>query len=148
MAFIQPDASQPGQHIFFARCELLNRIKSDLPDGLFCKSAVQPLWQKYFAWSFGRNRNRANHLVPHRGAYRDRHGRGAGCGGRGRRQRRGRAPRTEKSCGPDAPALASSWRRQLRRRRCQQADHRGEHEGNRKTIARGMPGDFRCDRGD
>jgi len=25
---------------------------------------------------------------------------------------------------------------------------RGEHEGNRKTIARGMPGDFRCDRGD
>jgi hypothetical protein len=27
-------------------------------------------------------------------------------------------------------------------------DRRGEHEGNRKTIARGMPGDFRCDRGD
>ena len=26
--------------------------------------------------------------------------------------------------------------------------HREEHEGNRKTIARGMPGDFRCDRGD
>ena len=26
--------------------------------------------------------------------------------------------------------------------------HRGEHEGNRKTIVRGMPGDFRCDRGD
>jgi hypothetical protein len=25
---------------------------------------------------------------------------------------------------------------------------RGEHEGSRKTIARGMPGDFRCDRGD
>jgi hypothetical protein len=25
---------------------------------------------------------------------------------------------------------------------------RGEHEGNRKTIARGMPGDFGCDRGD
>jgi hypothetical protein len=24
-------------------------------------------------------------------------------------------------------------------------DHRGEHEGNRKTIARGMPGVFRCD---
>src|SRR5580765_1111562 len=26
--------------------------------------------------------------------------------------------------------------------------HRGEHEVSRKTIARGMPGDFRCDRGD
>ena len=25
---------------------------------------------------------------------------------------------------------------------------RGEHEGSRNTIARGMPGDFRCDRGD
>ena len=25
---------------------------------------------------------------------------------------------------------------------------RGEHEVRRKTIARGMPGDFRCDRGD
>jgi hypothetical protein len=25
---------------------------------------------------------------------------------------------------------------------------RGEHEISRKTIARGMPGDFRCDRGD
>jgi hypothetical protein len=27
-------------------------------------------------------------------------------------------------------------------------DHRGEREVSRKTIARGMPGDFRCDRGD
>jgi hypothetical protein len=27
-------------------------------------------------------------------------------------------------------------------------DRRGEHEVSRKTIARGMPGDFRCDRGD
>jgi len=26
--------------------------------------------------------------------------------------------------------------------------HRGEREVSRKTIARGVPGDFRCDRGD
>jgi hypothetical protein len=26
--------------------------------------------------------------------------------------------------------------------------HRGDHEGSRKTIARGMPDVFRCDRGD
>ena len=26
--------------------------------------------------------------------------------------------------------------------------HREEHEVSRKTIARAMPGDFRCDRGD
>jgi hypothetical protein len=32
-----------------------------------------------------------------------------GCDGRGRRQRRGRYLRTAKSCGPDAPTLASSW---------------------------------------
>jgi hypothetical protein len=33
---------------------------------------------------------------------------GLGCDGRGRRQRRGRYLRTAKSCGPDAPTLASS----------------------------------------
>src|SRR6266849_5970173 len=65
---------------------------------------------------------------PTRGAYRDRHGRGAGCGGRGsvlratgsqggflgtceRSTARGREMllRTAKSCGPDAPTLASSF---------------------------------------
>src|SRR5713226_9004678 len=65
---------------------------------------------------------------PTRGAYRDRHGRGAGCGGRGsvlratgsqggflgtceRSTARGREMllRTAKSYGPDAPTLASSF---------------------------------------
>jgi hypothetical protein len=83
---------------------------------------------------------RANHLyksarlVP-RGAARDRHGRGARRGGRGSikraivvagrsfrarerftARRRKALLRTAKSCGPDAPALASSWRRFLRAR--------------------------------
>ena len=78
---------------------------------------------------------RANHLYkfapshPTRGAYHDRHGRGAGCGGRGSVLRatglQGRSKRlvsdhqasgretlqrTAKSCGPDAPTLASSSR--------------------------------------
>src|SRR6266481_1146493 len=67
---------------------------------------------------------------PTRGAYHDRHGRGVGCGGRGsvlramgsqggfsgireRSTARGREmlQRTAKSCGPDAPTLASSSRR-------------------------------------
>src|SRR5450755_1142299 len=76
---------------------------------------------------------RANHLYkfapshPTRGAYHDRHERGVGCGGRGsvlratglqggflgtceRSPARGREmlQRTAKSCGPDAPMLASS----------------------------------------
>ena len=47
---------------------------------------------------------------PTRGAYRDRHGRGTGCGGRGWRFGRERVKRTAKSCGPDASTLASSSR--------------------------------------
>src|SRR3984957_8531880 len=50
--------------------------------------------------------------------------------------------RTAKSCGPDVSTLTSSWRQ------CwcialttvtKRPDHRGEREGNRKTIAQGMP---------
>src|SRR5674476_1195511 len=46
-------------------------------------------------------------LLRQRGA-RDRHGRGAGCGGRGGADNERRVMRTAKSCGPDAPTLASS----------------------------------------
>ena len=61
-----------------------------------------------------------------------------------------RVRRTAKSCGPDAPTLASSSQeaRFLRATVANKPGHRGEHEVNRKTIARGMPGVFRCDRGD
>src|SRR2546423_11986458 len=44
--------------------------------------------------------------------------------------------------------LASSLREEAQATVSNKSGHRGEHEGNRKTIARGMPGDFRCDRGD
>src|SRR5258708_39329568 len=56
--------------------------------------------------------------------------------------------RMAKSCGSDAPGLASSLREEAQATVATKPGHRGEHEGNRKTIARGMPGDFRCDRGD
>jgi hypothetical protein len=60
--------------------------------------------------------------------------------------RRTKTPqRTAKSCGPGAATLASI------RPACAgaatvtiKAAHRGEHEGNRKTIARGKPGCFGC----
>jgi hypothetical protein len=50
-----------------------------------------------------------NYPVPPRGAIRDRHVRGAGCGGRGGCYRRERPKRTAKSCGPDTPTLVSSF---------------------------------------
>jgi hypothetical protein len=50
--------------------------------------------------------------------------------------------RTAKPCGPDAPTLASSWRKRFRRRRWQTSPVTGEStEETVKTIARGMPGD-------
>jgi hypothetical protein len=49
--------------------------------------------------------------------------------------------RTAKSCGPDAPTLASSLREEAQMTVTRKPDHRGEHEVSRKTIAQGMPGD-------
>src|SRR5438045_5233266 len=49
--------------------------------------------------------------------------------------------RTAKSCGPDAPTLASSWRKYFRWRQWQQSPVTGESAKETvKTIARGMPG--------
>src|SRR5260370_19058905 len=44
--------------------------------------------------------------------------------------------------------LASSLREEAQATVSNKPGHRGEREVSRKTIARGMPGDFRCDRGD
>jgi hypothetical protein len=50
----------------------------------------------------------------------------AGCGGRGWRFRRERRLRTAKSCGPDAPTLASSFAEVSARRRWQESPVTGE----------------------
>src|ERR1700730_16686466 len=55
--------------------------------------------------------------------------------------RRERCLRTAKSCGPDAPTLASSLRDEAQTTVARKPGHRGEHEISRKTIARGMPGE-------
>jgi len=55
---------------------------TDLPDGLFCNLPVQPLLQKYFVSPLTQITSKSITVPSHRGAYRDRHGRGAGCGGR------------------------------------------------------------------
>jgi hypothetical protein len=71
---------------------------------------VQFDFQKYFR-SAPQIKSISLAVPSHRGAARDRHERGAGCGGRGRRCRRAALTRTAKSCGPDAPTLASSSRK-------------------------------------
>src|SRR5258707_9796067 len=49
--------------------------------------------------------------------------------------------RTAKSCGSDAPMLASSLREEAQATVSNKPGHRGEREVSRKTIARGMPGE-------
>src|SRR5258706_7925095 len=68
----------------------------------------------------------------------------------GERMRAGRMMlmRTAKSCGSDAPMLASSLANFRGTTVSKKPGHRGEREVSRKTIARGMPGDFRCTCGD
>ena len=106
---------------------------ADLPGGLSGDIRVQPRLQKDFGFSEPQIRAICFAVPSHRGATRDRHGRGAGCGGRGcadderrvippslklrrtgyqaRRSLWRRRLRTAKSCGPDAPTLASSLRK-------------------------------------
>jgi hypothetical protein len=122
--------------IRFRRCDFhlsrkrLTRLRAqrDLLSRINLMLAVQSCLKKYFLSRLTQITFITRAVLSHRGAYRDRHGRGAGCGGRGSvgRARRwqgrlrpvsdqGRADercssRTAKSCGPDAPTLASSWR--------------------------------------
>ena len=56
---------------------------TDLPDGLSGDGSVQPPLQKYSAFPVGQIISTSSPVPSHRGAARDRHGRGAGCGGRG-----------------------------------------------------------------
>ena len=75
---------------------------------------------------------------------RDRHERAVGCGGRGGALDETRLSRTVKSCGPDAPMLASSWREViLANDGGNKAGHRGKREVSRKPIAQGKPECFR-----
>jgi hypothetical protein len=82
----------------------------------------------------------ANHLyiprcpAPLGGATRDRHGRGAGCGGRGGAFDEQRRMRTAKTCGPDTPTLVSSSRQGARATVARKPGHRGERVISRKPL--------------
>jgi hypothetical protein len=149
----RPALCQPRQ-------DLLERARGSLK-GSSCDSPVQPCREKYFTSLPGQIISLFPAvLARERGVSRSSRTLGAGCGGRGsvvardviaeRHRACGRTVllRTAKSCGPDAPMLASSLWKYPQVTVTTKRGHRGEHEGNRKTIARGMPGVFRCDRGD
>jgi hypothetical protein len=70
--------------------------------------AVQSSLKKYFVSRFTQITSIIPAVPPLRGAFRDRHGREAGCGGRGCAFDERRVTRTAKSCGPDASTLALS----------------------------------------
>ena len=76
------------------------------------------------------------HPVPFRGAFRGRHGRGAGCGGRDGGEGRALSLRTVKSCGPDTPTLVSSSRQGARMTVARKPGHRGERGIGRKPLRR------------
>jgi hypothetical protein len=83
---------------------------TDLPDGQFFDQCVQSLREKYFAFPFGGNRNRAKPSCPTQGRYANVTDAGRMRWTR-RRPRRAMPMRTAKSCGRDAPTLVSSRRK-------------------------------------
>jgi hypothetical protein len=120
---------------------------------LIFRNGVKPLLQKYFRLRSTQISSLIRTVPSHRGALRT--SRNAGrdavdAAVSGEQQRAGRMmpKRTAKSCRSDAPMQASSLREAAQATVSNKPGHRGEREVSRKTIARGMPGDFRCDRGD
>jgi hypothetical protein len=83
-------ASLRGGYFFerFAEFNILgkdHRRWRDLPDGQITDLPVQPLLQKDSGFRLTQITSISVAVPPRRGAYRDRHGRGAGCDGRRRR---------------------------------------------------------------
>ena len=62
--------------------DLLSDGLFELPDGQITEFPVEPLVQKYSYFHPTQIKSISLAVLPHRGAARDRHGRGAGCGGR------------------------------------------------------------------
>jgi hypothetical protein len=131
----------------------LRQISTTGKSLLIFRNRVKPRNQKYFPSPPTQIRCISEPSRPDRGALRT--SRNAGrdavdAAASGEQQRAGRMmpKRTAKSCRPGAPMPASSLREAAQATVSNKHGHRGEREVSRKTIARGMPGDFRCDRGD
>ena len=111
---------------------------------LIFRNRVKPRNQKYSAFAVGQISARTFAVLPTEGrahvtnAERD----AVDAAASGERMRAGRMilMRTAKSCGSDAPMLASSLANFRGTTVSNKPGHRGEREVSRKTIARGMPG--------
>jgi hypothetical protein len=102
-----------------------------LPDGLFCNSRVQPCIEKYFASPFGRNSFIDSTVHPKEGRIAIVTDAGLDAMDAGGAADESAGLRTAKSCGPDAPTLASSLRIDPLMMVANKPGHQGEHEGNR-----------------
>jgi len=119
-----------------------NEPLTDLPAGRRSRFCVQPRPQKYSCSRLTQITS-ISLAVPaqHRGAFRDRHERRAGDAvDAGCAFDESAGLRTAKSCGPDAPTLASSVRSNPQATVANKPGHRGEREAAVKTIACGNAG--------
>src|SRR5271163_3787286 len=102
--------SQDEEYLPIDRIRQGSLAATDLPDGQISDFPVQPSGEKYFAFRFGRNSNRASAVPP---SPEGRFAIGTNVG-RGMRWMRswqatnGIDPRTAKSCGADISTLMSS----------------------------------------
>jgi hypothetical protein len=102
----------------------INAVSLELP--------VQSPLQKYFPSSVGQITSTTRAVLSRKRGVAQRHQRGRGCDGRGRRGDECASQRTAKSCGPDAPTLASSFVGVTREATVtRKPGRRGDHEGTR-----------------
>jgi len=93
-----------------ARSTISRANSTNPPDGQITQKSVKPLLKKYSDFPKLRISLYPSHPVPHRGAFRERHGRRGGMRWTQRCARRATLLRTVKSCGPDTSTLVSSLR--------------------------------------
>src|SRR5260370_28058921 len=121
----------------------LRQIRPTGKSLLIFRNGVKPRNQKYSAFAFGQISARTSAVLPTEGrahvtnAERD----AVDAAASGEQMRAGRMMlmRTAKSCGSDAPMLASSLANFRGTPVSTKPGHRGEHEATRKTIAHGEP---------
>src|SRR3984893_1796988 len=119
------------------------RVGRDFLNQINLMLAVQSCPQKYSPSRFTQIKSISAAVPAHRGAFRDRHGRWArdavDAAASGARIARGRMTldlRTAKSCGPDAPTLASSLRDFPKATVAKEPGHRGARSKPLKPLRR------------
>src|ERR1700684_2604041 len=138
-AVASADRQTANLHILSA--DSTRRAKRPAPQALICPPCPAPS-EKIFCFSEVQITAIFAAVPSHRGASRDRHGRGAGCGGRGCADNERRFSADVQSRVVLTPRRWCQVCEKERRRRWPTSpEHRGDHGVAVKTIAWGMPGD-------